>query len=177
MASTASDSRDHEPTRLPSISLNANSLCALAASTNRVGYRAYLISTKGRSPQSFPRRRGPCPRPRGVIVMTASASELEEEIAHAISTSPARGDDGILRRKAPDHLPRHLLYRMIAYRLQAERLGDLDRDTRRLLDLIPLRYARRIVMNVEHEARLVGEFLQFYLHSRTRVPFEPPPSA
>ena len=32
-------------------------------------------------------------------------------------------------------------------------------------------------MNVEHEARLVGEFLQFYLHSRTRVPFEPPPSA
>jgi hypothetical protein len=23
---------------------------------------------------------------------------------------------------------RHLLYRMIAYRLQAERLGDLDRD-------------------------------------------------
>jgi hypothetical protein len=32
-------------------------------------------------------------------------------------------------------------------------------------------------MNVEHEARFVGEFLQFYLHSRTRVPFEPPPSA
>jgi hypothetical protein len=73
---------------------------------------------------------------------------------------------------------RHRIVRdMIAYRLQAERLGDLDRDTRRLLDLIPLRYARRIVMNVEHEARLVGEFLQFYLHSRTRVPFEPPPSA
>jgi hypothetical protein len=29
----------------------------------------------------------------------------------------------VFRRKAPDHLPRHLLYRMIAYRLQAERLA------------------------------------------------------
>jgi hypothetical protein len=35
--------------------------------------------------------------------------------------------------KAPDHLSRHLLFRMIAYRLQAERLGDLDRDTQRFL--------------------------------------------
>jgi hypothetical protein len=40
----------------------------------------------------------------------------------------------VFRRKAPDHLPRHLLYRMIAYHLQAERLGDLDRDTQRFLD-------------------------------------------
>ena len=32
-----------------------------------------------------------------------------------------------------------------------------------VLDLIPLRRARRIVMNVEHETRLVGEFLQFDL--------------
>ena len=42
----------------------------------------------------------------------------------------------MFRRKAPDHLPRHLLYRMIAYRLQAERLGDLDRDTQRFLDQV-----------------------------------------
>ena len=42
----------------------------------------------------------------------------------------------MFRRKAPDHLPRHLLYRMIAYRLQAERLGDLDRDTQRFLDRV-----------------------------------------
>ena len=55
------------------------------------------------------------------------------------------------------------------------RLRDVTEQA--MLDLIPLRRARRIVMNVEHEARLVGEFLQFYLHSRTRVPFEPPPSA
>jgi hypothetical protein len=36
----------------------------------------------------------------------------------------------MFRRQAPDHLPRHLLFRVIAYRLQAGLLGDLDRDTK-----------------------------------------------
>jgi hypothetical protein len=40
----------------------------------------------------------------------------------------------VFRRKAPPHLPRHLLFRVLAYRLQADVLGDLDPDTRRLLD-------------------------------------------
>jgi hypothetical protein len=31
-------------------------------------------------------------------------------------------------------LPRHLLFRVLAYRLQADRLGDLDGESRRLLD-------------------------------------------
>jgi Protein of unknown function (DUF2924) len=42
----------------------------------------------------------------------------------------------VFRRAAPPHLPRHLLLRILAYRLQADRLGDLDADTRRLLDRI-----------------------------------------
>jgi len=42
----------------------------------------------------------------------------------------------VFRRRAPLHLPRHLLFRILAYRLQADRLGDLDADTRRLLDRI-----------------------------------------
>jgi hypothetical protein len=33
-----------------------------------------------------------------------------------------------------DHLPRHLLYRVLAYRLQADHLGDLDSESQRLLD-------------------------------------------
>jgi len=40
------------------------------------------------------------------------------------------------RKSAPEHLPRHLLLAMIAYRIQADRLGDLDRATRQLLDAI-----------------------------------------
>jgi Protein of unknown function (DUF2924) len=42
----------------------------------------------------------------------------------------------VFRRRAPFHLPRHLLFRILAYELQADRLGDLDADTRRLLDRI-----------------------------------------
>ena len=40
----------------------------------------------------------------------------------------------VFRRRAPAHLPRHLLYRILAYRLQADRLGDLDAETLRFLD-------------------------------------------
>jgi Protein of unknown function (DUF2924) len=74
-----------------------------------------------------------------VIVMTTSVSELEDEIARLrdldLPGLRARWHS-VFRRKAADHLPRHLLYRMIAYRLQAERLGDLDRDTQRFLDRV-----------------------------------------
>jgi DUF2924 family protein len=38
------------------------------------------------------------------------------------------------RRRAPPHLPRHLLFHILAYRLQADLLGDLDAETLRLLD-------------------------------------------
>jgi Protein of unknown function (DUF2924) len=37
-------------------------------------------------------------------------------------------------RRAPAHLPRHLLLRIVAYRLQADRHGDLDPATARSLD-------------------------------------------
>jgi len=36
--------------------------------------------------------------------------------------------------KAATHLPRHLLFRLLAYRLQAEHVGDLDPASKRLLD-------------------------------------------
>jgi hypothetical protein len=42
----------------------------------------------------------------------------------------------VFRRAAPPHLPRHLLFRILAYRLQADHLGDLDADARRVLDRI-----------------------------------------
>jgi hypothetical protein len=40
----------------------------------------------------------------------------------------------VFRRRAPPHLPRHLLFRVLAYRLQADLLGDLDAESQRLLD-------------------------------------------
>ena len=38
------------------------------------------------------------------------------------------------KRRAPPHLPRHLLFRILAYQLQADQSGDLDTGTLRLLD-------------------------------------------
>jgi len=40
----------------------------------------------------------------------------------------------LFRRRPPPHLPRHLLFRVLAYRLQADHLGDLDAASQRLLD-------------------------------------------
>jgi Protein of unknown function (DUF2924) len=40
----------------------------------------------------------------------------------------------VFRRKPSPHLPRHLLFRVLAYRLQADQFGDLDGECQRLLD-------------------------------------------
>jgi hypothetical protein len=37
-------------------------------------------------------------------------------------------------RRAPPHLPRHLVFRVLAYRLQVEVWDDLDAESQRLLD-------------------------------------------
>ena len=64
-------------------------------------------------------------------------SEVNVEIARLrdldIRTLRARWHS-VFRRRPPPQLPRHLLYRVLAYRLQAEHLGDLDSESQRLLD-------------------------------------------
>ena len=40
----------------------------------------------------------------------------------------------VFRRRPPARLPRHLLFRILAYRLQADHLGDLDDKSQRVLD-------------------------------------------
>jgi len=40
----------------------------------------------------------------------------------------------VFGRRAPTHLPRHLLFRVLTYRMQADQLGDLDGERQRLLD-------------------------------------------
>ena len=64
-------------------------------------------------------------------------TSVEEEIAHL------RGLDlkglrarwhSVFQRPAPAHLPRHLLFAITAYRIQADRLGDLDHETMPVLN-------------------------------------------
>src|SRR5260221_7756669 len=67
---------------------------------------------------------------------TAKTS-IEDEIAHlrGLDLKGLRARwQSVLQRSAPGHLPRHLLFAIIAYRIQADRFGDLDHETRQLLD-------------------------------------------
>jgi hypothetical protein len=68
---------------------------------------------------------------------TSTKTSVEEEIAHL------RGLDlkglrarwvSVFQRPPPIHLPRHLLFAVIAYRIQADRFGDLDHETRQVLE-------------------------------------------
>jgi hypothetical protein len=67
----------------------------------------------------------------------AAETPVANEIAHL------RGLDlqglrtrwqSVFRRPAPVHLGRHLLLSIIAYQIQADRFGDLDHETQKLLD-------------------------------------------
>jgi hypothetical protein len=54
----------------------------------------------------------------------------------AVSISKRFDHDGAayFQRPPPDRLPRNLLFAIIAYRIQADRLGDLDHETEQVLD-------------------------------------------
>src|SRR5437879_11211176 len=64
-------------------------------------------------------------------------TSVEDETVHLrgldITGMRARWQS-VLQKPGPDHLPRHLLFAIIAYRIQANRFGDLDHETRQLLD-------------------------------------------
>src|ERR1700687_3406424 len=68
---------------------------------------------------------------------TSTKTSVEDEIAHlrGLDLGGLRARwQGVFRRPAPAHLTRHLLLAVIAYRLQADRLGDLDHATLQVLD-------------------------------------------
>lgn len=69
--------------------------------------------------------------------MQPSCREMEAEIARLrdldLTALRARWR-AVTGRPASRHLPRHLLFRMLAYRIQADAFGDLSREAVRFLN-------------------------------------------
>src|SRR6202035_2023113 len=90
----------------------------------------------------LPLRTGPNRRPDAMQKnrrngRASTKMSVEDEIAHL------RGLDlgglrsrwhSVFQKQSPAHLTRHLLFAVIAYRIQADRYGDLDHATRQVLD-------------------------------------------
>jgi Protein of unknown function (DUF2924) len=67
----------------------------------------------------------------------STKTSVEDEIAHlhGLDLRGLRSRwQSVFGRPAPAHLTRHLLFAFLAYRLQADRFGDLDYATRQVLD-------------------------------------------
>ncbi len=74
--------------------------------------------------------------PAGALVAPASArlaADLDR-LAAMDAASLRRRWRMLFGRPAPEQLPRALLQRALAYRIQVDALGDLDRETIRMLD-------------------------------------------
>ena len=76
-------------------------------------------------------------RGKGRNSRNTSKVSVEDEIAHlrGLDLKGLRSRwESMFQRPPPIHLPRHLLFAIIAYRIQADRFGDLDHETRQVLD-------------------------------------------
>ena len=68
---------------------------------------------------------------------TTTKTSVEDEIAHlrGLDLNGLRARwQSVFQKSSPAHLPRHLLFAIIAYRIQADRCGDLDHATKQVLD-------------------------------------------
>src|SRR6202140_4493504 len=67
----------------------------------------------------------------------STETSLEHEIAHlrGLDLGGLRSRwQSVFQRSPPAHLTRHLLFAVIAYRIQADRFGELDHETKQVLD-------------------------------------------
>ena len=71
------------------------------------------------------------------VTTRSSEASVEDEIAH-LRDLDLRGLrarwQSVFQRPAPLHLPRHLLFAVLAFGIQADRFGELDHETRKVLD-------------------------------------------
>jgi len=90
-------------------------------------------------------------RPTRPVAKKTTRPSIDNEIAHMrdldLHGLRARWRS-MFRQQPPSHLPRHLLFAVLTYRLQSDELGDLDCATARLLKQIatsgdPLEVSRR----------------------------------
>jgi hypothetical protein len=67
----------------------------------------------------------------------STRTSIEDEIAHlrGLDLKGLRSRwQSVFQREAPAHLTRHLLFAIIAYRIQADCFGELDHETKQVLD-------------------------------------------
>ncbi len=75
--------------------------------------------------------------PAGALARAPAAARLAGELDRLSAMDAAslrRRWRMVFGRPAPEQLPRGILQRALAYRIQADAFGDLDRDTVRMLD-------------------------------------------
>src|SRR5258708_19867155 len=88
-------------------------------------------------PRTEPSRRPDAMQTKRRNGRTSTKTSIQDEIAHlrGLDLKGLRSRwQSMFGRSAPAHLTRHLLFAVIAYRLQADRFGDLDYETKQVLD-------------------------------------------
>jgi hypothetical protein len=88
-------------------------------------------------PRTAPSKRHDVMLQKRRIGRASTKASIGDEIAHlrGLDLKGLRSRwQSVFQKPSPDHLQRHLLFAIIAYRIQADRLGDLDHETKRVLD-------------------------------------------
>src|SRR3989442_9694937 len=96
-----------------------------------IGFQPEPAARPALAAPSASRPERPVPRIR-IGPALPDRKSLDAEIARLrdLGVSELRGRwHTVFGRQPPPHLPRHLLFRVLVYRLQADQLGDLDAET------------------------------------------------